>query len=131
MADIAEAIFSRLSTDATVAALVKKRIYPFTPVDPVQRPYVTYHLVSMGPRPHAMGADPAVVTDRYQVDLWADTYNKLITLNTAVMAVLSRWRGTEAGVTIQASFHVDRRDFYEKDTKYRRRSLDFEISWEE
>lgn len=131
MADIGEAIYSRLSTDAAVAALVKKRIYPHTPVDPVERPYITYHLVSMGPRSHAMGSDPSLVTDRYQVDLWTDSYSKLITLNTAVMAMLSRWRGTEASVVIQASFHIDRRDSYEPDTKYRRRSLDFEISWEE
>ena len=131
MPDIAEALFSRLSNDATVAALVGARIYPSTPIDPVTRPYITYHLISMSPRPHAMGSDPALVTDRYQVDLWADKYDKLILLDDAVMAVLSRWRGTEAGVTIQASFHIDRRDSYESDTKLRRRSLDFEISWEE
>lgn len=131
MADIGQAIFSRLSNDSTVSALVSKRIYPITPVDAVKRPYITYHLISMLPRPHAMGSDPAVVTDRYQVDLWADKYSELITLDNAVMAALSRWRGTQAGVTIQASFHVGRREFYESATKYHRRSLDFEISWEE
>ena len=131
MPDIGQAIFSRLSTDSAVQALVNKRIYPITPVDAVKRPYISYHLISMSPRPHAMGSDPPVVTDRYQVDLWSDTYSKLIALDNAVMAVLSRWRGTEAGVTIQASFHVGRREFYENATEYHRRSLDFEISWEE
>lgn len=129
--DIGEAIYSRLSTDATVAALVGTRIFPYTPKEPAARPYITYHLISMMPRPHAMGADPAVVTDRYQVDLWTDTYTGLIALDDAVMAVLSRWRGTEAGVTVQASFHRDRRDRYEPDTEYFRRSLDFEFNWEE
>jgi hypothetical protein len=131
MADITEAIYSRLTGDATVAALVVDRVFPFTPKDPVTRPYITYHLISMLPRPHAMGSDPAMVTDRYQLDLWADSYEDMIALDDAVMARLSRWRGTEAGVVVQSSFHVDRRDSYEPDTKYRRRSNDFEISWEE
>lgn len=131
MADIGEAIYSRLNGDATVSGLVGTRIYPYTPEDPPARPYITYHLISMLPRPHAMGSDPALVMDRYQVDLWAETYSQLITLDDAVMAVLSRWRGTEAGVTVQDSLHVNRRDFFESETRYFRRSNDFEISWEE
>lgn len=131
MADIGEAITSRLTGNATVAALVGDRVAPFKEDQAPTRPYITYQLINMGPRPHAMGSDPAVVTDRYQVDLWADTYAAVIELDDAVMAMLSRWRGTEAGVTVQASFHVDRRDGYESDTKLHRRSLDFEISWDE
>lgn len=131
MADIGQAIYSRLSGDATVSGLVGTRIYPYTPRTPPTRPYITYQLISMVPRPHAMGSDPALVTDRYQVDIWADTYTSMITLDDAVMASLSRWRGTAAGVTVQASLHVNRIDLYEPDTELFRRSNDFEISWEE
>ncbi len=131
MADVGQAIYSELANDATVSGLVSTRIYPYTPVDPKARPYVTYHLVSMVQRPHAMGSTPALVTDRYQVDVWADTYESMIALDDAVFAALSRWRGTVAGVTVEESLHVDRREIYEPETKLFRRSSDYEISWRE
>ena len=131
MADIGEAIYSRLVADATVFGLVGTRVLPSTPIDSVQRPYITYHLVSMFPRPRAMGSDPAVVTDIYQFDLWADKSEDGTKLDDAVMAALSGWHGTEAGVTVQVSFHRNRGISYESDTKCHRRSIEYEISWEE
>lgn len=131
MADIGEAIYSRLHDDVAVVALVGTRIYPYTPKDPAARPYITYHLVSLVQRPHAMGSTPALVTDRYQVDVWADTYAAMIALDDLVYAALSRWRGVAAGVTVADSLHIDRRELYEPDTKLFRRSNDFEFSWNE
>jgi len=131
MADVGQAIYSRLSGNAPVAALVSTRIFPYTPIDPKTRPYITYHLVSMVQRPHAMGTTPGLVTDRYQVDLWADSYEAMIALDDAVYAALSRWRGTVATVTVEDSMHVDRREIYEPDTELFRRSNDYEVTWRE
>lgn len=131
MADIGEAIYSRLNGTPAIAALVDTRIFPYTPIDPPTRPYITYQLISMVQRPHAMGSTPVLVTDRYQVDTWADTYAAMIALDDAVYAALSRWRGVVALVTVLDSLHVDRRELYEPDTKLFRRSNDYELSWRE
>jgi hypothetical protein len=131
MADVGQAIYSRLSGNAAVSALAATRIKPYTPVDPLTRPYITYHLISMVQRPHAMGSTPALVTDRYQIDVWADSYASMVELDDAVYAALSRWRGSTAGVEIVDSLHVDRRELYEADTQLFRRSNDYEISWRE
>ena len=131
MADIATAIHARLSGDATLSGLLGGGIYPFTPTQATGRPYITYQLVSLSERPHAMGNDPALVLDRYQVDIWADTYASVIAVDKEVLRLLSRWTGAANGVTVQNVLHVSRRDEYEDDTELFRRSNDFELAWDE
>ena len=131
MSDIGEAIHSRLNGDATLTGLLGGGIYPYTPKVTPNRPYITYHLINLSERPHAMGSDPSLVVDRYQVDIWADTYADMIAVDDEVHRLLSRWRGTEAGVTVNATFHVARQDFFENDTEFFRRTSDYEIGWRE
>ena len=129
MADIGEAIYSRLTNDSTVSDLVSTRVYPYQPEQAPTHPYITYHMISLVERPHAMGSDPSLIVHRYQVDCWSDTYAGMVNLGEAVMAALNRWRGTEASVTVDATFHVDSRDLFEDEVRIYRRSFDFEIAW--
>ena len=131
MADIAEAIYARLNGDSTLTGLLNGGIHAYTPKTTPARPYITYHLISLAERPHAMGSDPALVVDRYQVDIWADSYPTTITVSNEVMRLLSRWVGSAAGVSVNATYQVDRRDLYEDEPELFRRSIDFELAWYE
>jgi len=131
MADIAQALYTRLTNDTDVSNEVGSRVYPFTPPQGVTKPYITYQLINMSERPHAMGGDPQLVVDRYQLDIYGETYSDVITVDDAVMGALSRWTGSAAGVTVDSILHTDRRDTYEDDTELYRRSIDFEIAWRE
>lgn len=131
MADIGEAIYARLSGDATLTGLLNGGIYPYTPKTTPQRPYITYQLINLMERPHAMDDDPSLVIDRYQVDVWADSYSSVVAVASEVNRLLSRWRGVSAGVTIGGTLNTDRRDMYESDTELFRRSIDYQIAWHE
>lgn len=131
MANIGEAIYARLNGDATLTGKLNGGIYPYTPKVTPARPYISYQLINQTERPHAMNKDPALVIDRYQVDVWADTYADMIAVTDEVQRLLSRWRGTAAGVTIDASYQDDRRDLFESDTELFRRSTDYSIAWME
>jgi hypothetical protein len=131
MADIGEALSSILTGDSTVSNLVSARVYPHQLPQSPTYPAVTYQLVSLDERPHAMGDDPALVMDRYQVDCWAQSYSKMVELGDAVMGALSRYRGTSSSVTIQSVLHVGRIDLFEDDTRIYHRAIDFRIAWEE
>jgi len=131
MADVAQALYSILSGDSDVSSLVSSRIYPHQLPQAPTYPAITYKLVSLGERPHAMGSDPSVVQDRYQVDAWAESYSAMVDLDDKIMSALSRYSGTAAGVTIQGIFHVNRVDLFEDDVRVYHRAIDFEIWWEE
>ncbi len=131
MADIGEAIYARLTGDATLTGLLNGGIYPYTPKVTPSRPYISYQLINQSVRPHAMNKDPDLVVDRYQVDIWADTYSNMIAVADEVQRLLSRFRGTVGGVTINATYQDDRRDLYESETELFRRSTDYTFAWYE
>ena len=129
---VGKAIYSRLTNDATVSGLVSARVYPFAavPQSPTY-PYVTYQQINLVERSRSMTGDDGLRKDRVQVDVWADSYSGMAALANAVNDALNRWSGTEAGVTIQGSYHEDARDLHEDDLQIYRRSLDYEIAWNE
>ncbi len=130
MAVVEEAIYSRLSTHAGVSALVGSRIYPSLMPQNVTLPALTYIKVA-GPRVSAMSIDTGVARPRFQVSCWSQTYSQAKALAAQVRAALQRWRGTESGVVIQASFMENEIDLYDNETELHHVALDFEISHEE
>lgn len=132
MADVEDAIYSRLTNDATVSGLVSSRVYPFAtvPQSPTY-PYVTYQLINLVERSRSMTADDGLRKDRYQIDVWSESYSEMVSLSNAVNDSLNRWSGTEASVTVQGSYHEDSRDLHEDELRIYRRSLDYEIAWNE
>jgi len=131
MADIATAIHSRLTNDTTLTGKLGGSVYPFKAPQGVDKPYITYQLVNLSERPHAMPSDPALVVDRYQVDIWGLSYSAVLDVDNEVQRLLSRWRGVANSVNVSSVLHVDRRDFFEDDTELYRRSNDYEIAWME
>ena len=120
---LVKSIFSRLTADATVAALVSTRVYPLIQPQPVVSPSIVYQVIVDIP---LNTLDGSAVGDLYQTRLQTDSYGKTYIeaqgLADAVNAVFG-------SVTSQhfTSVRLTRRDLYEPDTKLHRVSMDFSI----
>lgn len=115
MATVEDAVGARLAATSGVTDLTSTRIYAMHLPQRPTLPAVTYRKLS-GPRIHAMSADPGVAHPRFQLDAWGKTYEAAKDLQAAVNAALSRWRGTQSGVTILASFLKNELDIYEDES---------------
>jgi hypothetical protein len=88
MADFASALFTRLSTDATITAVTGTRIYWLKVPQNAARPYVRLQTIS-DPRPaNLQGYDSARVT-RVQADCFADTYGAARALAEKIITALA------------------------------------------
>ena len=121
------ALYTHLTGNSSVAALVGTRIYPVTlPQDPVL-PCITYQVVAE-PRVHALDGASAPMP-YVQIDCWAATYLAAGGLADVVSGVLDSFRGTLGGtLSVSACRQRSRREVYEPETKEHRVSLDFSIT---
>lgn len=115
MATIEDAVGARLAAASGLTSLTSTRIYALHLPQRPTLPAVTFRKVS-GVRVHAMSADPGVAHPRFQVDSWGKTYEAAKDVQVQVNTALSRWRGTQSGVTILASFLENEIDIYEDET---------------
>lgn len=112
MAELEQAVYSRLTGHAGLAALVGSRVYPLVLPQRPTLPAVTYQRVE-ALRQSAMGVDTGLASARVQVDSWATTYAGSKGVAAQVRAALQRWRGTEAGVTVEDAFLERDQDLFE------------------
>lgn len=126
---IEKALFSRLDNDSAVSALVSSRIYPRKIPQSPTYPLISYSVQTLD-QPTAMGSDPAMATKTFQVDCYSQSYSQCKDLSDKVRQSLQRWRGTEAGVTIQGSFLESEIDFFEDEVEAYRVSMDFSITFD-
>lgn len=131
---IEEALFSLLTSDPGVTALVQTRVFGVktpevgNPID--ELPAVAYWRVStvrfytMDARP---GAAQVLVRARFQFDCKARNYDGARTVAQTIAAVMSAFRGTVQGVVIEAIFELDDRDAYDAPTKIHTVQKDFQV----
>ncbi len=106
------AILARLKAITAVTNIVgtgaNARItFEHLPPDPIYEAIVV-KLVS-APREHASGSDPGIVRSRWQIDAWADTYEKARDLGDAIRgdnagSALNRWGATLDGTKVDDAF---------------------------
>lgn len=85
---IGELIYSTLTTNTAVAAIVTKRVYPVVIPQKGSFPAVTYQRVS-GNRVNGLDGAGELVQARVQVDCWAESYSAVRALADAVSAALT------------------------------------------
>ena len=124
-----------LLADAAVAALVGTRIYPVVLPQAPQYPAISFQTIS-GESHYALGGHSGLASPRIQVDCWAESFDAVMALRSAVIACLGGYRGTVAGVTIQGMFKVAEVDAFEPEltqtgARIWRKTLDFNIWFEE
>jgi hypothetical protein len=100
---IAEGLFTRLTQDATVSALVAARVYPLVLPDAGAFPAITYQQI--GGSSAATLNTSGMQRARLQIDCWSaplpqgGTYRQAAALRDAVIGALNGWQGTFADGT--------------------------------
>lgn len=126
MARVEAAIYSILSTNAGVIALVSTRIYPILLPQTALLPSITYARISTE-REFTFVVDPGLSTARIQVDIWGENVSSVQNVSEAVRSALHRYIGTIAGVVIDEC-HIDNETMmYEPETEIYHVVIDFMV----
>lgn len=125
---ISEAMFSLVTGDTGVSALIGDRLYPgrqpdAAPAGATAYPCVTYDRLS-GQREYSHNGDSGLPHPRFQFSVWAQDYLDARTAATALISALSGYRGIVAGVEIQAVFIENDQETFEAETKLHRVIVD-------
>lgn len=96
-----KAIYSILTSDADVNALVSGRVYPQIAAQGATFPFVVYLLTNVGPSDTKSGVS-TLDEVRYDIVVAAETYAVAADLTEKVRAALDRYSGTVAGVVIDS-----------------------------
>jgi hypothetical protein len=124
-------LFTLLTANAGVTALVGTRVYPVQLPQAPTTPAVSYQLISEH-REGSFAGPSGLPGTLIQVDSWSDTYLGVKTLATAVRLALDGYQGTPAGGDrIQASILENQSDIFEPDVKLFRVLQEFRLWWDE
>jgi len=129
-----DALWTYLTDDAGVAALVDDRVYKNHLEEKTVLPAIAFFRVD-AVRDYTYDAYPdssAYTTARMQFDCWSDKPSEAQDVGEAVLAALSGFSGYMGAVLIGASFAVNEFDRYEPNSgKKNRRTIDFLISYQD
>ncbi len=111
--NIEEALYSHLTNDAGVSALVGNRVYPLMAPQDAALPHLVYQRIS-SPRLRSHGGPSGLAHPRFQITATAGSYSAARSLANAVRASLDGFRGTMGGgVSVGASFLDNEADGYQ------------------
>lgn len=129
MPKLEDALYTYLSGDADIAALVGDRIYPARLREGTELPAISYQRVSADRvnDHNPYGEMNAWTRARIQVNCYSPSFSESVAIGEAVLAALSGYSDSIIG----SSFAVNEFDSYEVPWKLHRRVLDFFISYED
>lgn len=96
-----KAIYSLLTSDAAVNALVNGRVYPQIAAQGASFPFAVYLLTDIDPSDTKSGVS-TLDEVRYDIVVAAQTYAAAADLTEKIRTVLDRYSGTVAGVVIDS-----------------------------
>lgn len=126
MADLEQAVYSRLANHAGTAALVSTRIYPDHLPQSPSYPGITYTRLDTE-RISAMGADTGVVQATLVIRCFAATYAGAKAVALQVLDALQRYSGTTATVVIDDVFVTNQDYDFDDQTGTHEIDLDFQF----
>ena len=130
MAEVEDAIYSRLIGFAGLSALVGIRVYPSLLPQKVTYPAVRYSRVS-GERLRSHSGASGLAMPRFQIDAWAETYDEAKAVAKQIRLALDNFSGTVATVKIHAAFLDSDRDLYDDKAEVFAVSADYTIAHQE
>jgi hypothetical protein len=119
-------LFNALTTDPTVNALVKTRVYPNVAQQGCDRPFVVYTVINAELQNSMLGFTGGLQNFVVQVDCYSTDFDEVQNLADAVQDLL----GTARTVVGLKGFRGNRSEDYEDDTRLHRVSMDFTL-WKE
>jgi len=96
-AALKEGIFTKLSADVPLAALVSDRIYPDVAPQTKKMPYIVYEIEDEDGVKHMTGGGPLESTG-VQFTVWAESSGKRSAVNDALRAILDNKIGLALGI---------------------------------
>ena len=111
-------LYTLLSADAGVTALVALRTYPLVAPQGAEMPFIVYNRISSG-RQYSLTGYSNLENPRMQVDCYGTTYSEAKALSEAVITALR-------GATTFGTEQDDPRESFEEDETFRI-SIDFSI----
>ncbi len=126
-------LYTELSGNAGVSALVGTRIYPQKLAQDATLPALVYSVIS-DPRELTLDGPSDFIRARVQVDAWADTYLEAIALSDAVRAAINGENnslGAQAVQFVYLDSQADAEPFVEGDTIEYRRTQDYIVIYTE
>jgi len=132
---IETALYSILSSDSGVSAIISTRIYPRIVPQLASLPALSYQQIS-GPREHTMSGPAGMVKSRWQINCVVESYSALRALADAVRKALDCYSGTASSTKIDVGFLDNENDGFDsihdvKSSKRYTKILDFIIWFQE
>lgn len=125
---IDDALYSLISGDAGVAALISDRVYPDLLPEKVTFPAMTYQEISLTPTVSHDG-DSHLDESRYQFDCYAATRSGARAIADALRTLLSGKRTSQPGFVIHSAFLANALSGYETGLNAWRYTVDYLISY--
>ena len=89
---IESALFSYLSTKASVIAVVGTKIFPEVAPESALYPFITYQVLGDTPE-HHMTSAAGLTNVSMQIDVWADTFASSVTISEVIRNALDGFTG--------------------------------------
>ncbi len=128
MANIEDTLFSRLTNDSAVTAVLGSRFYPVKLPQGYIAPACLYRRIDEVPV-HAQGTSATAMSARIQFDVFAKTFAEAKNAINKIRESLDALDSTVAGVRIYGILYISQIDFYEDDTELFRTSADFKVMY--
>ena len=98
---IGDVIYSLLSNDANVSAIVSNKIFPYMAIESIKYPYIVYEQTGLEPTDTKDGVSPLDI-EEWDVEMYAETLSEIEDLSDKVRAVLDRYSGTTETIVVQS-----------------------------
>jgi|TARA_Y100000310_G_scaffold169451_1_gene169495 hypothetical protein len=98
---INDVIYSKLSNDGDVSAIVGTKIYPYLAIENIKYDYIVYEQTGVEPTDCKDGAS-TLDTVLFNIEMYSKTPSDLEDLSTKVRTVLDRFGGTVETIVVQS-----------------------------
>ncbi len=99
---IGDVLYSLLSNDAPVSALVGTKIFPFLAIEDVKEPYIVFESGGLEPTDTKDGVS-CLDKETWDISMYSDTLAEVEDLADKVRNVLDRYSGTVETIVVQSS----------------------------
>lgn len=110
---IETAIIALLNANETLTTIIAGRIFPNEIPQKQAMPAAAYKQLTSD-IDYANDGETGLSNSKFEISAWAKTYAEVKALATAIIVVLSAYKGTINGVEIQGIFLVDEKDDFQK-----------------
>lgn len=128
---INEALYALLAGNATLMAELTGGVSPVFAEEATPPPYLVYQQVSSLPREVDFHGPQTLAQERWQLDIYAETYAAAQQIKTLLRQQLHGYKGESAGVRIHGIFLDSINDIFNERPGLYRIAMDFMVHYKE